>query len=105
MLPSNLPDTSTPPGIQPSRLITVDGIIYERFPIKVPRLLAFGENLEKGAALADQLAEAENFQPLAERAKVVNLAVGHMAPTKITAFVYKIAPELVNMKWGGAIEL
>jgi hypothetical protein len=60
---------------------------------------------KKGAALADQLAEAENFQPLAERAKVVNLAVGHMAPTKITAFVYKIAPELVNMKWGGAIEL
>lgn len=46
MLPSNLPDTSTPPGIQPGRLITVDGIIYERFPIKVPRLLAFGENLE-----------------------------------------------------------
>jgi len=47
MLPSNLPDTSTPSGIQPGRLITVDGIIYERFPIKVPRLLEFGEDLEK----------------------------------------------------------
>ena len=45
MLPSNLPDTSTPPGIQPGRPITVDGIIYERFPIKVPQLLAFGEDL------------------------------------------------------------
>ncbi len=46
MQASNLPDTSTPPGIQPGRLITVDGITYERFPIKVPRLIAFGENLE-----------------------------------------------------------
>lgn len=59
----------------------------------------------KGAALAEQLAEIEVFKPLAERAAIVNLAVGNMAPTKITAFVYKIAPEIVNMKWGGSIEL
>ncbi|HVM76752.1 MAG TPA: hypothetical protein VMU07_01210 [Candidatus Paceibacterota bacterium] len=45
MLPSNLPDTSTPPGIQPARQIVVDGIIYERYPIKVPRLIKFGEGL------------------------------------------------------------
>lgn len=43
---SNLPDTKTPPGIQPGRNIIVDGITYERFPIKVPHLIAFGENLE-----------------------------------------------------------
>ncbi len=47
MMESNLPDTKTPPGIQPGRLITVDGVTYERFPIKVPRLIAFGEDLEK----------------------------------------------------------
>ena len=60
---------------------------------------------KKGMELAGQLAEAEAFKPLAERAKVVNSAVGNMPSTKITAFVYKIAPEIVNMKWGNAIEL
>ena len=58
-----------------------------------------------GATLADQLAQTDVFKPLADRAKVVNSAVGGMAPTKITAFIYKIAPEIVNMKWGGSIEL
>lgn len=60
---------------------------------------------KRGMALAEQLAEAEAFKPLAERAKVVNSAVGNMPSTKITAFVYKIAPEIINMKWGNAIEL
>ena len=60
---------------------------------------------QKGMALAGQLAEVEAFKPLAERARVVNSAVGNMPSTKITAFVYKIAPEIVNMKWGNAIEL
>jgi hypothetical protein len=60
---------------------------------------------QKGMALAGQLAEVEAFKPLAERARVVNSAVGSMPSTKITAFVYKIAPEIVNMKWGNAIEL
>jgi hypothetical protein len=58
-----------------------------------------------GMALAEQLAEVEAFKPLAERARIVNSAVGSMPSTKITAFVYKIAPEIVNMKWGNAIEL
>ena len=60
---------------------------------------------KKGTALAERLAEAEAFKPLAERAKVVNSAVGNMPSSKITAFVYKIAPEIINMKWGNAIEL
>ncbi|HUZ93273.1 MAG TPA: hypothetical protein VNG29_04780 [Candidatus Paceibacterota bacterium] len=46
MRESNLPDKTTPPGIQPGRPITVNGVTYERFPIKLPRLIAFGENLE-----------------------------------------------------------
>lgn len=36
-------DSST---IQPGKKITVDGVTYERFPLKVPRLIEFGENLE-----------------------------------------------------------
>ena len=58
-----------------------------------------------GVALAEELAETEAFRPITERAKLVNLAVGSMAPTKITSFIYKIAPEIVNMRWGGSIEL
>ena len=53
---------------------------------------------KNGMALSEQLAEAEAFKPLAERAKVVNSAVGNMPSSKITAFVYKIAPEIINMK-------
>jgi len=44
---SNLPDTKTQPGLQAGRTITVDGVTYERFPVKVPRLIEFGEDLEK----------------------------------------------------------
>jgi hypothetical protein len=32
--------------VQPGRKITVDGVEYERFPIKMSRLIEFGENLE-----------------------------------------------------------
>jgi hypothetical protein len=60
---------------------------------------------EKGKDLAEQLANTEVFASLAKRAKVVNFAVGGMAPTRITSFVYKIVPELVDMKWGRPIEL
>jgi hypothetical protein len=60
---------------------------------------------DKGMALAGNLAEAEAFKSLAERARIVNSAVGDMPSSKITAFVYKIAPEIINMKWGNAIEL
>ena len=34
------------PGVQPGKRIVVDGITYERFPIRVPRLIEFGEGLE-----------------------------------------------------------
>ena len=60
---------------------------------------------EKGKEVAEQLAKTKVFAPLAKRAQVVNFAVGGMAATKITAFVYKIAPELLDMKWGRQIEL
>lgn len=58
-----------------------------------------------GLALSDQLAKTETFASLFERACVVNSAVGTMPSSKITTFVYRIAPEIINMKWGDAIEL
>ncbi len=36
----------SPPGLQSGENVVVDGITYERFPIKMPRLIQFGENLE-----------------------------------------------------------
>ena len=36
----------SPSGIQPGETIIVDCITYERFPIKIPRLVKFSENLE-----------------------------------------------------------
>jgi len=60
---------------------------------------------QKGREVAHHLASDEPFKPLSERAQIVNSAVGNMSSTKITAFVYKIAPEIINMKWGHAIDL
>ncbi len=34
------------PGIQPGTKVTVSGVTYERFAIRVPRLIEFGEKLE-----------------------------------------------------------
>jgi hypothetical protein len=44
---SSAQNQNSSPGIQPGRLIVVDGVTYERFPIRVPRLIEFGESLEK----------------------------------------------------------
>jgi hypothetical protein len=35
-----------PMGIQPGKIIVVDGVSYERFAVRMPRLVKFGENLE-----------------------------------------------------------
>ncbi len=35
----------SPAGLQPGETIEVDGVVYDRLPIKLPRLLAFGEGL------------------------------------------------------------
>jgi len=42
----NIPHYSLPSELQPGKKIVVHGITYERFAIKVPRLIEFGENLE-----------------------------------------------------------
>ncbi len=43
---SNAPAFTTS-AVQPGIKITVGGVVYERFPIKMPRLIEFGEDLEK----------------------------------------------------------
>jgi hypothetical protein len=60
---------------------------------------------KRGIEVAKGLANTEIFQPLLGRAKAVNMAVGGMSSTRITEFVYQIAPEIKNMKWGGSINL
>ena len=37
---------SLPSEIQPAKKIVVNGVAYQRFAVKVPRLIGFGENLE-----------------------------------------------------------
>lgn len=43
---STKPIHSSSAGVQPHLEMTVDGITYESFPVKVPRLIEFGENLD-----------------------------------------------------------
>ncbi len=33
-------------GLQPGKIIVVDGVSYERFAVRMPRLVTFGENLD-----------------------------------------------------------
>ena len=60
---------------------------------------------EKGRELADQIASRDEFVDLAKRAGLVRFAVGNMSATRLMKFVYKIAPEIVEMKWGDSIKL
>ena len=58
-----------------------------------------------GQEVADKLETDASFSPLIDRVKLVHSVVGSMTSTKITAFVYKIAPEIISMTWGNPIEL
>jgi hypothetical protein len=60
---------------------------------------------EKGRGLAAELAKRDEFADLAKRADLVRFAVGNMPGTKLMKFVYRIAPEIVDMKWGDSIKL
>jgi hypothetical protein len=60
---------------------------------------------DKGQKLASQIASLNEFSDLEKRADLVRFAVGNMPSTKLMKFVYKIAPEIVDMKWGDSIKL
>jgi hypothetical protein len=82
-------DTQTDPpkpGIQPGRLIVVEGIQYMRYPIRVQRLIEFGESLE---GVVNKFVKP-HFQPgdwVAISEKIVSISqnlVQHISTIKVT---------------------
>ena len=59
----------------------------------------------RGKEVALLLAARNEFSDLAKRADMVRFAVGNMTATRLMKFVYQIAPEIVEMKWGENIKL
>ncbi|HWQ93071.1 MAG TPA: hypothetical protein VN673_15460 [Clostridia bacterium] len=63
------------------------------------------ELTRKGESIAEQIAVQTAFWPLAERAEVVNRAIGSMRGTKATDMIYEVVPELNGLRWGEEILL
>lgn len=59
----------------------------------------------EGGKLADILGEMEEFSELKKRSKLISTAVGGYPATKLKDFIYKVFPEIVQMKWGKDIDL
>lgn len=60
---------------------------------------------ESGRALANVLASDAAFDELQNRAKIIATALGDVPPTRLKDLVYRVIPEIVNMKWGERIHL
>jgi hypothetical protein len=60
---------------------------------------------DAGRALAAQFRADPLFADLSHRADVVLKTVGPMSAVQVKDFVYKVAPEIIDMKWGKEIEL
>ena len=60
---------------------------------------------DAGCQLAKQLAERDEFRELADRSSIISKVVGDYTATKLKDFIYKVFPEITNMKWGEEIEL
>lgn len=60
---------------------------------------------DQGRTLAAQISSQTEFIDLTKRAELVRYAVGNMPSTRLMKFVYQIAPEIVDMKWGDSIKL
>lgn len=79
-------DAGLTPGIQPGRKIIVDGIEYMRFPVRVPRLIEFGESME---SLINEYVKP-HVQPgdwIAISEKMVSISqklVRHISSVKVT---------------------
>lgn len=58
-----------------------------------------------GIQVASQLSDLGEFRSIADRSKIVVSAVGGYSATKLKDFVYEVFPEIVDMQWGGYIEL
>ncbi|HEX4104008.1 MAG TPA: hypothetical protein VHZ04_00830 [Candidatus Paceibacterota bacterium] len=76
------------PGIQPGRPIVVEGVEYMRYPIRVPRLIEFGESAEK---VVNEFVKP-HFRPgdwMAISEKIVSISlnlVQHISTIKVTWF-------------------
>jgi hypothetical protein len=58
---------------------------------------------EQGRKIADQFRQEPLHRQLARRSDILIAAVGKMSATALKKFVYKIAPEIVDLKWGEEI--
>lgn len=60
---------------------------------------------EQGKSVAQHLQKLNEFEELARRGKMVCAAVGLMGATALKDYVYKVIPEILDMKWGKDIKL
>jgi hypothetical protein len=60
---------------------------------------------ERGTAVALTLRERDEFAELSRRGKMVNAAVGSLGATALKEYIYKVIPEIIDMKWGKDIDL
>jgi hypothetical protein len=60
---------------------------------------------EQGVALAASLRETDEFAELSRRGKMVSAAVGSLGATALMEYIYKVIPEIVDMKWGKDINI
>lgn len=60
---------------------------------------------ERGREIAKSFSENSAYDDLRTRSQIVYKSFGHMSPSKIKDFIYKVFPELDNMKWGEEITI
>lgn len=58
-----------------------------------------------GKDLAVQFREISEFEAIAQRSDIVAKAVGAFPATKLKDYIYKVFPEIIDMRWGDEIEI
>lgn len=60
---------------------------------------------DAGRQVAEELLNMPEFADYKIRAKVIFTSVGSKSATSLKDLIYKVFPEIINMKWGKGIEL
>jgi len=60
---------------------------------------------EHGRALADRFAKQPEFKSLVDRSALIAKRLGDFGGSKLKHFIYRVFPEIVDMRWGRDIEL
>jgi len=60
---------------------------------------------DNGRNVASLLAELPEFADFRSRSKLIYTNVGFMGATKLKDLIYKIFPEILDMKWGREIQI